>query len=307
VNLGRRIRGRLGRERVALQTKAKATIAAGATQLEYTRRVRWRNRPTTYRVVRGLSQVSAPRIVGMIRLRDEALLLNDTLDHLAGIVDTIIVFDDASTDRSVEIALAHPAVHEVIRNRSWRADNRIWEETANRRLLMQRARRLSPEWVFYSDADERFEGDIRTFLLDECPADVTSVRVSLFDAYLTESDARAFTPTDRLWNFRSRFGPERRNILMAWRLLSGVDYRLPDSREPQGITGTTVVRFSCQHYGKALSVEQWDETCRYYMAHFPALYRDKWAARLGKAIHTESDFGRPLYSWSDVRDHAVDI
>lgn len=256
---------------------------------------------------RGASTTTDPRIVGMIRLRNEAELLEDTLDHLATFVDAIVVFDDASTDESVEIARRHPAVREVISNRAWRSSNRIWEETANRRLLYHRALKLKPEWVFYSDADERFEGDIRGYLLHECPADVGGIRVSLFDAYLTPDDDRPFTRGDRLWNFRSGFGPERRNILMAWRAGADVDYRLPDSREPQGITGRIVTEFACQHCGKGLSVEQWDETCRYYMAHFPALYSDKWAARLGKAIHTESDFGRPLYRWADVAANAVDI
>ncbi|MFZ4893232.1 glycosyltransferase family 2 protein [Plantibacter sp. Mn2098] len=278
-----------------------------SSEAVYTRRVRWRNRPGTHLVRRGRSDTRRPGIVGTIRLRDEALLLKDTLDHLAGFVDTIIVFDDASTDDSVAIALDHPAVHSVISNRTWRASNRIWEETANRRILLQHALKLSPEWIFYSDADERFEGDIREYLLETCPADVQAVRISLFDAYITPEDAAPFESGDRLWNFRKRFGPERRNIMMAWRANGDIDYRLPDSREPQGITGTVVTRFACQHYGKALSIEQWDETCRYYVKHFPALYRDKWAARIGKAVHTESDFGRPLYAWNDVAANAVDI
>jgi hypothetical protein len=25
----------------------------------------------------------------------------------------------------------------------------------------------------------------------------------------------------------------------------------------------------CQHYGKSLSVDHWEETCEYYMRHFP--------------------------------------
>ena len=53
-----------------------------------------------------------------------------------------------------------------------------------------------------------------------------------------------------------------------------------------------------KHYGKAISVEEWEKTCDYY-AEWPEPYGSKWAARRGKAIHTESDFGRPLILWED--------
>jgi hypothetical protein len=53
----------------------------------------------------------------------------------------------------------------------------------------------------------------------------------------------------------------------------------------------------CQHYGKSLSVEHWEETCEYYMRHFPFdTYGRKWRDRKGRAIHTQSDFMRPCTS-----------
>ena len=57
----------------------------------------------------------------------------------------------------------------------------------------------------------------------------------------------------------------------------------------------------CQHYGKSLSVAHWEETCDYYIRHFPfETYGKKWTARKGQAIHTESDFNRPLYEWGEA-------
>lgn len=273
--------------------------------MDYFFNVTIRNLRPFFRIRKGTRRVGPDAILGMIRLRNEEDLLQDTLDHLSTIVDGIVVFDDASTDGSLQIALAHPAVVEVIVNRHWRRRNRVWEETANRRVLYQRAKHFKPSWVFYSDADERFVGDIRTFLLT-APADVHGLRVNLFDAYMTPSDSSPYQPGEQLLDFRDGFGPERRRILMAWRPSPTVDFTTPDAREPQGVPGPLVDRFACQHYGKALSVEQWEETCRYYVENFP-IYRDKWRARMGKGIHTESDFGTPLYSWAEVMDHAVDI
>jgi glycosyltransferase involved in cell wall biosynthesis len=279
-------------------------------KIAYFVNVRLRNADAFYDFLPGPAAREDKRrsIVAMVRVRNEELLLEDTLDHLASFADGIVVFDDASTDSSKETALRHPAVLEVISSKHWRKSGRQWEETANRRLLYQRSLRWRPEWVFYADADERFSGDIRRMLLEETPEHVHGIRVSLFDAYLTPDDHEGYRQGQPLWGLRKWFGPERRRILVAWRPSPSVDFTTPDAREPQGIAGdlSDPQSFLCQHYGKGLSIEQWDETCRYYIDRFP-IYRDKWQARLGKAIHTESDFGSPLFSWDDVVDHAVDI
>lgn len=241
-----------------------------------------------------------------MRVRDESLLLPDSLEHMASFVDGIVVFDDASSDDSVSIARAHPAVIEVIVNKHWRSHDRPWEETANRRFLASRAARYSPEWFFYADADERFDGDPRAVLTALTSTTVVGVRVDLFDAYMTPTDHEPFVQGRKLMDFRVSFGVERRRILMAWKRESGADYRRSDSREPDGLVGDVAGGISCQHYGKSLSVEQWEETCRYYIDNFPG-YADKWRARLGGGIHTVSDFGTPLRPWAEVQHHAIDI
>ncbi|CAN5356344.1 hypothetical protein BH11ACT2_BH11ACT2_08850 [soil metagenome] len=259
-----------------------------------------------HRIVRGPNRSTELPIIAMIRVRNEQDLMKDTLDHLATFADGIIVFDDASTDDTLSISLAHPLVIEVIVNRQWRSTDRIWEETANRRILNQRALKRKPQWLFYSDADERFEGDIRDYLLNECAPTVGGIRIRLLDAYITSEDQAAFVRGQELWNFRSLFGVERRDILMAWRSSSGADFVTPDAREPRMLRGEMISNFWCQHYGKSMSIAQWDETCRYYVDNFP-IYRDKWAARIGKAVHVESDFGTPLYKWDDVKSESIQI
>lgn len=245
-------------------------------------------------------------ILGLMRIRNESLILRDSLDHLATIVDGILVFDDASDDGTAQIARSHPAVVEVISNRRWRSRHRIWEETANRRLLYHRALLHHPDMVVYADADERFSPELAAFLRDPAVRDVDGIRVPLFDAYLTPDDSSPIRPGQELLNGRRWFGPEKREILMAWRPTPAIDYRRPDSREPEGVGPTVVSVGWCQHYGKAISVAQWEATCDYYMTYFPSIYREKWQARRGKALHTVSDFGRPLYTWDEVMDHAVE-
>ena len=46
-------------------------------------------------------------LIGITRVRNEALILRDTLDYVGKDVDAIVAYDDASTDRTLEISLAH--------------------------------------------------------------------------------------------------------------------------------------------------------------------------------------------------------
>ncbi|MGH6737273.1 MAG: glycosyltransferase family 2 protein [Methyloceanibacter sp.] len=241
-------------------------------------------------------------LVALTRVRNEALLLPDTLDYLAGQVDAIVAYDDASTDETVEILRTHPKVALVVANQVWEQDveARQRAEGRHRGLLLDMARRQLPhDWMLCFDPDERVTGDMRGFVagLGDDPCD--AVRVKLFDAYMTPEDHAPYTSDQKLMNFRKFYGPEQRDILMLWRNRPEIGFAEGDGRTPRGM-GNTKTDLYCQHYGKSLSVAHWEETCDYYIRHFPyETYGAKWEARKGKGIHTESDFGRPLHEWGE--------
>ena len=81
-------------------------------------------------------------LVGMTRIRNESLILPDTLDYLGKHVDAIIAYDDASTDDSVDLLRQHPKVALVIANGAWEQDvkARKLAEGRHRGLLLQIAR-----------------------------------------------------------------------------------------------------------------------------------------------------------------------
>jgi glycosyltransferase involved in cell wall biosynthesis len=242
-------------------------------------------------------------LVGITRVRNEALILRDTLDHVSEHVDAIVAYDDASTDSTLDILRNHPKVALIIRNTSWEPGiaERLSAETRHRGLLLQVARtRLNFDWTLCFDADERIIGDVRSFVGGASSRTCNGVRIQLFDAYMTPDDQAPFVSGKNLLGFRRFFGPERRDILMLWRNLPRVQYKGLDAREPAGVDQVET-RFYCQHYGKAISLEQWEETCNYYVKHFPfETYGKKWLARKGTAIHQQSDFSRPLYEWGDA-------
>jgi hypothetical protein len=241
-------------------------------------------------------------LVALTRVRNEALLLPDTLDYLAKHVDAIVAYDDASTDATVDILRAHPKVALIVANQVWEQDiaARKLAEGRHRGLLLEMARRDLPhDWMLCFDPDERVTGDLRGFLesLGDDPCD--AVRVRLFDAYMTPEDHAPYRAGLPLLNFRKFYGPEERDILMFWRNLPAIVFAEGDGRTPRGMTNVKI-DLHCQHYGKSLSVAHWEETCDYYIRHFPfETYGKKWLERKGRAIHTQSDFERPLYEWGE--------
>jgi hypothetical protein len=242
-------------------------------------------------------------LIGITRVRNEALILPDSLDFVGQHVDAIVAYDDASTDQTLDVFRSHPKVALIVANGSWEADvkARKTAEHRHRQLLLQTARaRLQFDWVFCFDPDERVTGDLRGFAGGAQAKDCDAARIQLFDAYITPDDCAPYQSGQKLLDFRRFFGPERRDILMLWRNRPEVFFAEGHEREPGG-TKRVLTALYCQHYGKSLSVEHWEETCDYYIQHFPfETYGRKWLDRKGRAIHTQSDFMRPLYEWDET-------
>ena len=164
---------------------------------------------------------------------------------------------------------------------------------------------LPHDWMLCFDPDERVTGDLRGFVQGPVAEECDSVKVKLFDAYMTPEDSAPYS----LRAAAARLPPLLR--ARAARHSDAVAEPARDqfrrARPRAGGLGRVKVDLYCQHYGKALSVEHWEETCDYYIKHFPfETYGKKWTERKGQAIHTESDFQRPLYEWGEALfDNAV--
>lgn len=240
------------------------------------------------------------KLIGITRIRNESNIIENTLNHVSKLVDEIHVFDDASEDNTIEICQAHPAVTTVIEGKTWAntPKGRALAEGQLRTAVYKSAVEAGADWVYYFDSDEYVYFDET---LDLENATSNSYFFRLFDFYITEEDKEQHY-LERKW-----MGPEYRDIPMLFKV------------DPEGIFRSRVLtthrnpKFGgyVKHYGKAISVEEWEKTCEYYInyrwktGHSELLKR--WKERVGKAIHTMSDFNRPLIQWDERKNEELII
>lgn len=245
-------------------------------------------------------QKEQPYIIGITKVRNEAHILKDTLDKWAPFcTGGIVIYDDKSTDETVAIAKAHPAVIDVLEGDFWDPD-REKAEWFNRQMALERAQQRAhlsgkgpKTWFVYFDADEH-PYNFEDYGMFDNP-DINAIAMRLYDIYITPEDV------DKKYTERQWIGPEFRTIPFFFRNMPGIRYHLPDQRiVTMPNVGQIPIHGDIKHYGKGFSVEHWEETCDYYIKFWPK-YSDKWRQRKGKAVHADylSDFGNKLIRFSD--------
>lgn len=228
------------------------------------------------------------KIAAIARIRNEEKIIKNTLDHVGRIVDEIYIYDDCSTDSTVSICKSHPKVKGVIQGKVWQTDPRERKKAEGdlRQAVYELSVKNGADWVYCFDADEYIEFENIDFTKD-------SYFFRLFDFYITEEDK------DKGYLHRQWMGEEYREITMLFKVNPNVKF---NSRVPKNV-GKPCFGGWVKHYGKAISVEEWEKTCDYYINHRwkgvdDELY-NRWKSRKGKAIHAVSSFGNKLIKWED--------
>jgi hypothetical protein len=237
-----------------------------------------------------------PRIIGLCKMRNESDILIDTLNNWSNIcTGGFYIYDDVSTDNSVELARSHPNVKDVIVGSHWDPD-REKAEWFNRQCILMRAQQDADEdtWFVYFDMDEHLY-NFEQYELFNSPH-IKAIACRLYDFYITPEDV------DKSYKEREFVGPEYRTIIFFFKNSPDLRYHLPDQRIvtlPQDV-GSIPIHGDIKHYGKGYSIQQWENTCDYYIRFWPK-YSDKWRKRKGKAVKEDmlSDFGNKLILWKD--------
>lgn len=113
-----------------------------------------------------------PEIIAVLCVYNEELNIEGCLTHLSDYVDKIIIFDDKSTDNTIQLAKKYPKVVKIIKNNC----KSKWDERKNRELVLKAAYQISNRqnpWVLCVDADERLEinflKNIRNIIKEHAP------------------------------------------------------------------------------------------------------------------------------------------
>jgi glycosyltransferase involved in cell wall biosynthesis len=227
-------------------------------------------------------------IAGITRVRNEEKIIANTLKHVSKLVDKIYIYDDCSTDNTVNIC---KKFGEVIEGKNWEStpEGRNQMEGYGRQIPLELATKEGADWIYCFDADEYADFDGIDFTAD-------AYRLRLFDFYITEEDK------NKNYLHRKWMGPEYRDILMLFRSNSEIRFYQREPRLPNNYK--VEQKGWVKHYGKAISIAEWETTCDYYINHRGddnrfKMFKNKWTQRKGKAIHTKSDFGNKLIQWRD--------
>jgi len=225
------------------------------------------------------------KIVGITRVRNEENIILNTLNHVSNFVDEIYVYDDCSTDNTVDICKSHKKVKKVIEGTIWGSTSiqRRRAEGELRDIIYRESLYSNPDYVYYFDADEYEYPENLDFKYD-------TYSFRLYDFYITESDV------NNNYLEREFMGPEYRDIIMMFKPNPNIKFT---DRQPIGVSKNIGFGGYIKHYGKSISIEEWNKTCEYYVNTFGSHYKDRWFPRIGKAVHSVSSFGNSFIKWED--------
>ncbi len=94
-----------------------------------------------------------PHVTAGIRVKDGERHAAECLSSLGELVDEIVLLDDGSTDRTVEICRQFPKVTRLL---SW--PKNFFHEGLDRNAVLAMAKDTRPDWILCLDIDEVFEG-----------------------------------------------------------------------------------------------------------------------------------------------------
>lgn len=147
------------------------------------------------------------KIVGVVRTLNEDDIIEAVIRHHLALIDEIVVLDDGSNDKTVDIIksmIAEGLPLHLIERRSV-----IVDEIGRLTFLYEYARdNLSADWVLLFDADEFIDMRIpnkglRQYL-EELPAGVDGVQIRLVNYldYFPENESEKIVPKKMTWRFR---------------------------------------------------------------------------------------------------------
>ncbi len=103
-----------------------------------------------------------PKIVAMYRIKNGERWLKKSIESIVDVCSEIVVFDDCSSDKTVDICKEFKKVVEIEHQK-----NKSLDEVRDRNSLLKMALKRNPDYIFTIDADEILMPKTSEILLEE--------------------------------------------------------------------------------------------------------------------------------------------
>ena len=182
-----------------------------------------------------------PKLTAGIRVKNGERYAEECLRDLSEYVDEIVVLDDGSTDRTIEILRSFPKVTSVVR---W--EKSFFHEGIDRNVVIALVKNTNPDWILLPDIDEVFEDRFKRELPRLMAADGVDMYAFLFCHFWR---SRTHYRVDGKWGRETREFPIPRLVRNAPGLHYPV-HRPLGTAQIAGVAGRVVVSdIRVRHYG----------------------------------------------------------
>lgn len=106
--------------------------------------------------------MNKPKIVAMYRMKNEERWIKKSLEQTSKICDEIVVLDDGSTDKTLEICKKCEQVVDMHHQK-----NIPFDETRDKNILLNMALQRKPDFIFTLDGDEIVQPNAKDILFEE--------------------------------------------------------------------------------------------------------------------------------------------
>jgi glycosyltransferase involved in cell wall biosynthesis len=185
--------------------------------------------------------VKRPRLTAGLRVKDGERYAEECLKDLSEYVDEIVILDDGSTDRTIEICRSFPKVTNVVR---WEKD--FFHEGIDRNVVLALVKNTNPDWILLPDIDEVFEAKFKDEIQSMMDDSEVSLHAFLFCHFWR---SRTHYRVDGKWGRETREFPIPRLVRNQPSLHYPV-HRPLGTAQISGVKGKKVVSsIRVKHYG----------------------------------------------------------